>query len=73
MTSNWADNQSTSTPYNILAWSSTSLPCIVGSAGNVAVANGFQGWINGTTSPATTLSLTGGGSSARSAIWGTFT
>jgi hypothetical protein len=73
MVSNWANDQQTNTPYNILAWSSGSLPCIVGSGGSVAVANGFQGWINGTTSPATTLSLSGGGSSARSAVWSTFT
>ena len=73
LTSNWADNQNTSTPFNILAWSTDSLPNITGSGGNVAVANGFQMWVNGSTTPATTGSITPSGGSARSAVWSTFT
>jgi len=73
MVSNWANNQNTSTPYNILAWSSDTLPNISGSAGNVGVSNGFALWINGTTSPATSPNLSNSGTGAKAAIWSTFT
>ena len=73
VTSNYANNQQTSTPYNILAWPSTALPNISGSGGNVGVGNGFQLSVNGLTAPAASVSIQPSGSGTRSAIWSTFT
>ena len=74
MTSNWANNQNNgNTGFNILGWTTTSLPNITGSAGNVGVSNGFGLWANGSTSPPTSASLTGSGSGYKSAIWSTMT
>ena len=74
MTSNWANNQNSgNTNFNILGWTSTSLPNISGSGGNVGVSNGFALWANGSTSPSTSASFNNSGSGVKSAIWSTFT
>jgi len=72
MVSNWANNQQTSTSYNILAWNSSSLPNIGGSQGNVGTCSGFQAWINGTTDPSATLSIVASGGVVKPAVWSQF-
>ena len=72
MVSNWANNQQSSTSYNILAWATGSLPNIAGSQGNVGTSSGFQAWINGTTDPSATLSINASGGVTKPAVWSQF-
>ena len=72
MVSSWSNDQQSSTSYNILAWSTSNLPNIAGSQGNVGVSSGFQAWVNGTTDPSATLSLNSAGGQTMPAVWSQF-
>jgi hypothetical protein len=74
LTSNWANNQNSgSTNFQVLGWTGTGIPNITGSGGNVGVSNGFAMWVNGSTSPATSVSFSGSGSGNKTAVWSTLT
>ena len=72
MVSSWANDQQSDTTYRVLAFSASNLPNTAGSQGSVGTSSGFQAWINGTTDPSATLSLSAAGGVPMPAIWSRF-